>query len=308
MLKSAAMFSYVDPSVKQELVRTGRLFGIDAEGRRCAPDEVPFINLVGPVPLPVALPSRVETFRWYAWVRHSDLDRIEHIVDEVRKNGPRRLFALVSDHMAVNSALLYGPFEDAETPLVRVHSNCLTGDVLGSLRCDCGPQLRVALETIVGERAGALVYMAGHEGRGIGLWAKAVTYLLQDMGHDTYAANERLGLPADSRDFADAGRVLTYFRGPRKRLRLLGNNPLKRQGLEEMGLEVAAQVPLVTGVNPYNVRYLGAKRARGHLIPQGPLAEIEPAPRGSPGGSPDRSPDRSPDDSAGGSRSGGERP
>jgi len=189
------------------------------------------------------------------------------VVETVRAQGPRRLFALLADHMAVNSALLCGDLASADAPLVRVHSNCLTGDVFGSMRCDCGPQLEAALTRIAEEGVGALIYMAGHEGRGIGLWAKAITYLLQDAGHDTYEANERLGLPPDSRDFSDAGRVLLYFRQGRTRLRLLGNNPLKARALAEVGLEVVSQEPLVVGANPWNARYLEAKRNHGHLIP-----------------------------------------
>jgi GTP cyclohydrolase II len=192
------------------------------------------------------------------------------VVEEVRVKGPRKLFALLADHMAVNSALVYGAFSEAEVPAVRVHSNCLTGDVFGSMRCDCGPQLQAALERVVSDGVGAVIYMAGHEGRGIGLWAKAITYLLQDAGHDTYEANERLGLPVDSRDFSDAGRVLLYLRGGNKRVRLLGNNPLKRKALEEVGLEVVEQEPLVVGLTDFNQRYLEAKRAHGHLFPGPP--------------------------------------
>lgn len=266
------MFSYVDPQVKAELLASGKLVALDDAGRRVdahAPDAV--LNVVGPVPLPIVLEQGEATFRWYPFVRRSDLDRIEHVVDEVRANGPRQLFALLSDHMAVNSALVYGDFDAVDSPLVRVHSNCLTGDVFGSLRCDCGPQLHAALGAVVTAGAGAVIYMAGHEGRGIGLWAKAVTYLLQDAGHDTYQANERLGLPADSRDFGDAARVLKWLRGGHARLRLLGNNPLKREALESAGLVVTAQEPLFVGVSRYNARYLEAKRAHGHLIPRGPL-------------------------------------
>jgi GTP cyclohydrolase II len=177
--------------------------------------------------------------------------------------------------------LVHGDLAAAASPLVRVHSNCLTGDVFGSLRCDCGPQFAAAIDRVTAEEAGAIVYMAGHEGRGIGLWAKAITYLLQDAGHDTYEANVRLGLPADSRDFGDAGRVLRYLRGGRPEIRLLGNNPAKGRDLEALGLRVVEQVPLVTGITRYNVRYLAAKRGQGHLIPAESLLAIVPANAGS---------------------------
>jgi GTP cyclohydrolase II len=264
------MFAYVDPHVKERLARDGKLITIGEYGRRCSPDDpdhAPFISIVGPVPLPLPLGGGEKIFRWYAWVRHTELERIEDVVLEVRRNGPSQLFHLLSNHMAVNSVLLYGEFETAARPLVRVHSNCLTGDVFGSMRCDCGPQLEATLRRIVAAGTGALIYMAGHEGRGIGLWAKAITYLLQDAGEDTYQANESLGLPADSRDFSDAGRILRFFRGDDVAIRLLGNNPLKREGLEALGIEVVEQQPLVVGVNEYNTRYLTSKREHGHRIP-----------------------------------------
>lgn len=273
------MFAYVDPKIKQDLLRDGKLIFLDETGSRCDDRgaQPPFISMVGPVPLPVGVCEGEPKFRWYAWVKHSDLHRIEQLVERVREEGPRMLYALVSDYMSVNSVLIYGDFDQAEAPLVRVHSNCLTGDVFGSMRCDCGPQLQQALEQIRLEGVGALVYMAGHEGRGIGLWAKAITYLLQDAGQDTYQANEKLGLPADSRDFRDAGRVVRYFRGTHTTIRLLGNNPLKREAMEEVGLVVVKQEPQVTGLTRYNVRYLASKREKGHIIPSDALAGIEPA-------------------------------
>jgi len=281
------MFSYLDPSIKKFLVANGKLVAIDERGQRCAAEgtSTPFISLVGPVPLPLAVgpdDSAPTTFEWYAWARHSDLRRIEDVVEEVRRNGPKHLFSLLGSHLAVNSALVLGDLSQADRPLVRVHSNCVTGDVFGSLRCDCGPQLAAALAQIAAAGAGAVVYMAGHEGRGIGLWAKAVTYLLQDAGHDTYEANEKLGLPTDSRDFGDAARLLRFLLGDKRRVRLLGNNPKKREELEALGIEVVEQAPLVVGVNPYNTRYLNAKRVHGHLIP------IASLPADDPGGKPSK--------------------
>ena len=263
------MFAYIDPAVKRELLIKKKLFYLDVEGRPCTsagPRAAPFLSMVGPIALPLQVGRIERTFQWYAWVRNSDLTRIERIVDEIRESGPQKLFSMLSSFMAVNSALLYGDFARAKQPLVRVHSCCLTGDVFGSMRCDCGPQFQAATRRIVRAGAGAIVYMAGHEGRGIGLWAKAITYLLQDAGHDTYQANERLGLPADSRDFSDAARVINYFRGPGSRVRLLANNPLKRQALEAAGIVVVEQVPVVAGISGYNARYLQAKRRHGHLI------------------------------------------
>ena len=263
------MFAYIDPSVKRELRSQKKLFYLDAEGRLAAARGSagpPFLSVVGPIPLPIRVGRGERIFQWYAWVRNADLARIESVVEEVRTQGPRHLYALLSGFMAVNSVLVYGDFRHAKAPLVRVHSSCMTGDVFGSLRCDCGPQFRAAIRQVAAAGAGALIYMAGHEGRGIGLWAKAITYLLQDAGRDTYEANEHLGLPADSRDFSDAARVLSYFRGSRARVRLIGNNPLKRRALEELRIVVTEQVPLVVGVTVHNAHYLEAKRRRGHLI------------------------------------------
>jgi GTP cyclohydrolase II len=121
---------------------------------------------------------------------------------------------------------------------------------------------------VVAEGVGAVVYMSSHEGRGIGLWAKAVTYLLQDMGQDTYQANTALGLPEDSRDFTDAAVVLRALRPAHRRIRLLTNNPLKIADLERCGLEVAEVSPLVVGFAPTNLGYMKAKRDKGHLIPE----------------------------------------
>jgi GTP cyclohydrolase II len=174
--------------------------------------------------------------------------------------------------MAVNSVLLIGDPTQYRNPLVRVHSSCLTGDVFGSERCECGPQLEGALERIVQEPGGGfLVYMAGHEGRGIGLWAKAATYLLQDAGENTYQANRSLGLPDDSRDFTDAGALLHHFIGD-KPMRLLTNNPKKVQDLAQMGLVHITPVKHVLGVGESNRRYLDAKRQWGHQLDERDLS------------------------------------
>jgi GTP cyclohydrolase II len=162
--------------------------------------------------------------------------------------------------------LLLGDPKDWKNPLVRVHSSCLTGDVFGSRRCECGPQFVSALERIAAEQQGGMIiYMSGHEGRGIGLWAKAATYLLQDAGENTYEANRSLGLPDDSRDFSDAAVLLKFFLG-NKPFRLLTNNPKKVTDLTARGLGQISQVKHVSGVSDANRRYLAAKRDWGHLL------------------------------------------
>jgi 3,4-dihydroxy 2-butanone 4-phosphate synthase/GTP cyclohydrolase II len=160
-------------------------------------------------------------------------------------------------------AFVFGQIGDGENVLVRVHSECLTGDVFGSLRCDCGPQLDAALAAVAREGRGVVLYVRGHEGRGIGLLHKLQAYQLQDAGHDTVDANLELGLPADARDYGTGAQILVDL--GIHTMRLLTNNPAKRAGLEGYGLAVVGQVPLPTHANPENLRYLQAKRDRmGH--------------------------------------------
>ena len=166
------------------------------------------------------------------------------------------------DHVA----LTLGDMEGPDPVVVRVHSECLTGDALGSLRCDCGPQLDSALKAIVERGWGCLLYLR-QEGRGIGLHAKIQAYHLQDKGADTLDANLMLGLPADSRDYSIAASMLTALGIPR--VSLLSNNPNKREQLERHGIVVADLIPLVVGVSEQNRFYLETKVERmGHQIDQ----------------------------------------
>jgi 3,4-dihydroxy 2-butanone 4-phosphate synthase/GTP cyclohydrolase II len=158
-----------------------------------------------------------------------------------------------------------GRVADGEDVLVRIHSECLTGDVLGSSRCDCGPQLDASIEQIATVGRGVLVYLRGHEGRGIGLLAKLQAYALQDQGLDTVDANIELGLPVDARDYRAAADILTDL-GVRSAL-LLTNNPVKEDAMRRNGIHVSARVPLVVGHGPENLRYLATKRDRmGHYL------------------------------------------
>jgi 3,4-dihydroxy 2-butanone 4-phosphate synthase / GTP cyclohydrolase II len=170
-----------------------------------------------------------------------------------------------TDDNAEHVALVYGDLGDGHDVLVRVHSECLTGDVFGSLRCDCGPQLRAALTQVAEEGRGVVLYVRGHEGRGIGLMHKLQAYQLQDQGRDTVDANLELGLPADARDYGTGALILADL-GIRT-MRLLTNNPAKRAGLEGYGLRVVGRVPAPVRPHPENVRYLRTKRDRmGHLL------------------------------------------
>jgi GTP cyclohydrolase II len=151
-----------------------------------------------------------------------------------------------------------------QPPLVRLHSECLTGDVLGSLKCDCGPQLDQALAAIAAAGWGILLYLR-QEGRGIGLVNKLRAYALQDQGFDTVEANHRLGFADDERDFTVAARMLELL--AQDEVRLLTNNPRKVAGLEEAGIRISERVPLHGGVNPHNQAYLDIKRLKsGHQL------------------------------------------
>ncbi|NKY51227.1 bifunctional 3,4-dihydroxy-2-butanone-4-phosphate synthase/GTP cyclohydrolase II [Nocardia vermiculata] len=153
--------------------------------------------------------------------------------------------------------------DSGDDVLVRVHSECLTGDVFGSLRCDCGPQLDAAMEMVAAEGRGVVLYMRGHEGRGIGLMHKLQAYQLQDSGHDTVDANIELGLPADARDYGTGAQILVDL--GIKSMRLLTNNPAKRVGLDGYGLSITERVPMPVRANAENLRYLRTKRDRmGH--------------------------------------------
>ena len=149
--------------------------------------------------------------------------------------------------------------------LVRVHSECLTGDVFHSLRCDCGVQLDAAMEKIEEAGLGVLVYLRGHEGRGIGLGHKIRAYSLQEEGHDTVEANVELGLPVDSREYGIGAQILNDL--GITTMRLMTNNPTKFGGLEGFGLEITDRVGLESAPNPENIDYLRTKREKlGHLL------------------------------------------
>ena len=162
--------------------------------------------------------------------------------------------------------VVYGDISGREPVLVRVHSECITGDVLASARCDCGPQLRQAQQTIAATGRGVVVYLRGQEGRGIGLAHKLRAYTLQDGGLDTVDANLELGLPVDNREYGVGAQILADL-GVHA-IRLLTNNPDKYHGLAGYGLDIVERVPLSIPATPHNRRYLETKRERlGHTLP-----------------------------------------
>jgi GTP cyclohydrolase II len=250
------VFTYLNPDIRERLISSGKLIRIDAHGnaldpRMPPPTDATALNLLGPIPLPLGRGERHPTVRWYAAVRSTELREVEALAGTLRDSGGQHLFSTLASSMAVNSVLVIGEPSKEAAPLVRVHSSCLTGDVFGSRADD--------------PAGGYLIYMAGHEGRGIGLWAKAATYLLQDEGENTYQANRSLGLPDDSRDFSDAASLLHHFVG-NEPMRLLTNNPKKIADLAEHGLTQISPEKHITGVDECNLRYLSAKADWGHKI------------------------------------------
>ncbi len=196
----------------------------------------------------------------------------------VRRTGAARLptehgefrcvaYQSVMDH-ETHLAFVLGEPAGQENVLVRVHSECLTGDVFGSRRCDCGAQLQSAMRMIADAGLGVLVYLRGHEGRGIGIAHKLQAYELQDGGLDTVDANVELGLPVDSREYGIGAQILVDL--GITTMRLLTNNPAKRGGLEGFGLQIVERLPIHTVPNEENIRYLRTKRDRlGHLLDEG---------------------------------------
>ncbi|MFW6091945.1 MAG: bifunctional 3,4-dihydroxy-2-butanone-4-phosphate synthase/GTP cyclohydrolase II [Actinomycetota bacterium] len=180
-----------------------------------------------------------------------------------------------SEHVA----LLMGAVDDGAPVLARVHSECLTGDTFGSVRCDCGAQLQAALAAVAAAGRGVVLYLRGHEGRGIGLTHKLRAYELQDNGRDTVDANLDLGLPADARDYGTGAQILAELGV--KEMRLMTNNPAKLAGLEGYGLRIVDRVALPVAPHPENLRYLRTKRDRlGHALPELPeLPDVEGSPR-----------------------------
>jgi 3,4-dihydroxy 2-butanone 4-phosphate synthase / GTP cyclohydrolase II len=242
----------------------GEMVNDDGSMKRL-PDLVPFAREHGLVLISIAdlIAYRMRT------------ERQVHRVAEARiptAYGPFRAIGYASDldhrqHVAlVAGDLVDGRVADGDGLLVRVHSECLTGDVFGSMRCDCQAQLDASLATVAAAGSGVVLYMRGHEGRGIGLLHKLKAYQLQDAGADTVDANLSQGLPADARDYGTGAQILVDL-GVRS-MRLLTNNPAKRTALQGYGLRVVERVPLPVHPTPDNLRYLRTKRDRmGHDLP-----------------------------------------
>jgi len=189
----------------------------------------------------------------------------------VTRFGPTRVIAYSVDHEDQQPmAIVWGQLSSAESPLVRMHSSCFTGDVLESLRCDCGDQLHLAMEMIGQEGVGAVIYLP-QEGRGIGLVAKLKAYQLQDQGFDTVEANHKLGFKADMRDYMIGLQILKDL--GLSQIRLLTNNPNKANAFPAWDLRVVEQVPIVAAPEAHHAVYLATKREKlGHTIPESAIA------------------------------------
>lgn len=215
------------------------------------------IYLVGPIRLPVNLYGETVIFNWYCWLNSKEEpEDFQQIIDKLSS-------ANLAEYQQ-SSVLVYGDFEQEQDALIRMHSICHTGDIFGSKRCDCGFQLKQSMKMIVEQGAGALFYLANHEGRGIGLFSKAMAYILQENGYDTVEANEKLGFVDDSRNYSDAIEVLKTLRT--KPVTLITNNPKKLNALKEAGLPVSGRTPLWGDISEYNAGYLETKVNRsGHI-------------------------------------------
>lgn len=219
------------------------------------------VYLVGPIRLPVNLYGETVIFQWYCWLNSKEENHdFKQIIDNLSS-------ANLAEFQQ-SSVLVYGDFEQGEEALIRMHSICHTGDIFGSKRCDCGYQLKQSMQMIVDHGTGALFYLANHEGRGIGLFSKAMAYILQENGYDTVEANEQLGFVDDSRNYDDAIQVLKALRS--KPVTLMTNNPKKLKALRDAGLPVSGRTPLWGDVSEFNEGYLQTKIKRsGHLEEEG---------------------------------------
>lgn len=180
------------------------------------------------------------------------------------EHGNFRIRVTVDSTGKEHSLLYTGDLNSVEAPLIRIHSECLTGDAFGSMKCDCGPQLQLSMKKIQEEGVGAILYLR-QEGRDIGLHSKIQAYALQDEGYDTLDANLALGLPADARDYKIAAEMLKEMKI--ERVRMMTNNPLKIKGLENNGIEVSKRFSHISGISANNKDYLATKKNRmGHML------------------------------------------
>jgi GTP cyclohydrolase II len=219
--------------------------------------------LAGPIQLPVNLGGETVVFQWYCWMPATDAAALTQEKPDTA-SLVQQLSSLDLAEKQQSSVLVYGDFANSEEALIRMHSICHTGDIFGSKRCDCGFQLEQSMKMIAAKGSGALFYLANHEGRGIGLFSKAMAYLLQEKGYDTVEANLELGFSDDVRNYDDAIGILKSLR--RRPVTVITNNPKKLEALKASGMNIAGRIPLWGDVSPFNEKYLRTKITRsGHL-------------------------------------------
>ncbi|CAM3604705.1 MULTISPECIES: GTP cyclohydrolase II [Saccharibacillus] len=228
--------------------------------------------LVGPITLPVNLEGETIVFRWYSWMKEPEGGK-----DMSAEALIRSLPTMDLAEGQQSSVLVYGDFEHSHDAVIRMHSICHTGDIFGSKRCDCGYQLHQSMKMIVEHGSGALFYLANHEGRGIGLFSKAMAYVLQEQGMDTVEANLALGFEDDTRNYDGAIGVLKYLRP--LPVTLITNNPRKLEALRASGMNVSGRTPLWGDVSEFNEKYLRTKVSRsGHFATQNPIEGVAELP------------------------------
>jgi GTP cyclohydrolase II len=218
----------------------------------------PSLSIVGPIKLPIQLDEQELNFQWYTWLT---LDNLTSDTGALLDLLPELDLA----SMQQSSVLVYGDFQNSEKALIRMHSICHTGDIFGSKRCDCGFQLKESMRMIAEHGSGAIFYLANHEGRGIGLFAKSLAYLLQEEGLDTVEANHSLGFEDDSRSYDEAIRVLHTLR--QKSVTLITNNPKKLKALQDKGVLTDSHMPLWGDISKHNRKYLATKINKSGHIP-----------------------------------------
>ena len=215
-----------------------------------------YIYLIGPINLPIEVNDKIEEFNWYCWLHRENLYSPNELIERLPKDN-------LAD-LQQSSILIYGDFKNSETALLRLHSICHTGDIFGSKRCDCGFQLKTSIRMIVDNGSGAVGYLSNHEGRGIGLFSKALAYILQEEGFDTVEANNLLGFTDDSRDYSEIIQIIKLFRN--KPISLITNNPEKLKSFTKYGLDIKERIPLWGGFSEYNEHYLLTKiNKSGHF-------------------------------------------
>ncbi|WP_103653079.1 GTP cyclohydrolase II [Bacillus thuringiensis] len=204
----------------------------------------------GPIDLPLKIQKECLPFKWYVWTMiPTNIVDSNEITQYITKKE--------NANLQYSSVLVYGDFKNSKEALVRLHSICQTGDIFHSDKCDCGSQLDQAFQKIILSQSGAIFYLADHEGRGIGLFNKALTYALQQNSFDTLEANVMLGFPEDNRDYSKSAAVLKFLRS--KPVKLLTNNPIKTSELLTNNIEICEVIPIYGDFSVNNYKYLKTK-------------------------------------------------